>query len=186
MSLEILRNKKKEQMQADNAVWKIAKNLYKAIWSHYMFQISCIGPDDYAHMQSEIGYLETYEQHMKQLVSGIPHDTRVMVQQIAQFITEYVEFQDPKYIQKIHDVAQIMQANRIVYKKKAFDILVQQNAGKDPELSTSCPHPPIFEMDMGGQKIVLPTYCNPMLTALYSLLFMCFVHFQQSEPINSY
>ncbi len=172
--------------QVPDETWKIAKRLYKAIWSHYMFQISCIGPDDYAHMQSEIGYTETYSQHMKRLTDGIPHDTRVMVMHIAQFITQYVEFQDPKYVDKMRDVIKLMHSNREVYKRRAFEILVQQNSKRDPDIPVAeelDSHPPIFELDMSGKKISIPTYCNPMMTALYSFLFMCFAFFQQTEPL---
>lgn len=182
----------------NQAIWNSAKRLYEAIWAYYMFQVSCITPEDYAHMQKEIGYKESYAQHMKQLVQGIPNDSRVMVQCIAQFLAEYVEFQDAKYCEKIEELVEVIHANREVYKRRAFEILCAQCAkqkeenaenvenvenAENVENGENVGHPALFELDLGGKKIVLPTYCNPMMTALYSRLFVCFLHFQKNATL---
>ena len=121
------------------------------------------------------------------------------------FWCKYVEFQDPKYVAKIRENLHRIESDRELYKRKAFEILVQlknaqsneENADFEAELidgETSDAvteaarnmigfHPPLFELDLGagGQKLVLPTYGNPMMTSLYSLLFMSFQHFQMED-----
>lgn len=135
-------------------------------------------------MQATIGYPETYEQHMTRLVEGIPHDPRVMVAQIAKFINEYSEFQDAKYAEKLQSLVDHVERNRESHKRKAFEILLEQNRGNPkptPGHATIEPHPPLFELKFEGSpnQIVLPTYGNPMMTALYGMLFQMFAFFQQ-------
>jgi hypothetical protein len=149
-----------------------------------MQQIEYIKRDDYVIMQHTIGYAETYEQHMSRLVEGIPHNPRVMVNHIANFLLEYVEFKDQKYQDKIEQVIESVRNNREGHKRKALNILIKQNADRDSDFPGSTEmdhHPPLFELHMGSQQITLPTYGNPMMTALYSLLFLSFAHFQQLE-----
>lgn len=165
-------------------VWDIAKRLFELTWQHYMQQIESIQRDDYVAMQSAIGYPETYEKHMARLVDGVPHNPRIMVTHIANFITQYIEFQDPKYAAKIEQVIESVRNNREAHKQKAFEILMQQNAERDPTIPVSTEidfHPPLFELTLGTQQITLPTFGNPMMTALYSLLFLSFAHFQNTE-----
>lgn len=177
-----------------------AKQLYDAVWRYYMFKVDCIKPADYELMQQVIGYKQSYEAYMATVVQGIPCDTWVMIQQIARFIVQYVEFQEPKYVAKIRENLHKIEGDRELYKRKAFEILVKLNAEDaaqddlEGELDASEAvseaarnmigfHPPLFELDLGvgGQKLVLPTYGNPMMTSLYSLLFMSFQHFQMED-----
>ena len=46
--------------------------------------------ENYQRIQEEIGFPETYEQHMSRLTHGIPNDASRMVKQIMVFINKYV------------------------------------------------------------------------------------------------
>ncbi len=173
-----------QQPEIKPEVWKCATDLYKVIWRYYMLQIESITRENYVQMKEIIGYPETYDEHMTTSIEGIPHDSRLMVTHIANFLNQYVEFQQSKYIDKIQDLIESIEKDREVYKRKAFEILVQQNANVErPTKYERHSHPPLFELQTGDDdhKIVLPTYGNPMMTSLYATLFQCFCFFNQTE-----
>lgn len=180
-----------------------AKKLFDAVWQYYMFKVTCIKPEDYERMQEIIGYKQSYEAYMATIVNGVPHEPWIMIQHIGMFLREYIEFQDPKYVAKIQEHLRIVERDRELYKRKAFEILVKMNRNNvvnddaesdeaeaeeddngEPETDDVLGfHPPLFELDTGanGAKIILPTYGNPMMTSLYSILFTSFQHFQMQD-----
>lgn len=172
-----------QQQQIDAETWNIAERLYKAVWKNYTMQISCMTRDDYVRLQTIIGYPETFDQHMTRLIEGIPNDPRVMVTQMACFLAKYIEFKDPKYIEKLETVTEYVENNRETHKMKALEILIDQN--KDMDHSSykfeNDHHSPLFEVMLGDTKLTLPTFGNPMMTAFYSFCFMSFAMFQQTE-----
>lgn len=133
--------------------------------------------DNYRRIQEEIGFPETYEQHMSRLTHGIPNDASRMVRQIVVFINKYPVFKEPVYPMMIGMLLEKVRRDPGVYIAAAFQALVDANAGRDPDeiASEDLPsHPPLFETQVGTETITLPTFGNPMMTALYSLLFVCF------------
>ena len=161
-----------------------ATRLYELAWEYYMYQVGCLTRENYAYMQTQVGYPETFEEHTKRLFQGIPDDTSRMVQQIKRFITEYVAFQDPKYCDRIAFLIERLRADPRRHQEAAMQALMAQFKDRDPEarVPEDLPaHPPLFETTIGAQQFVLPTYGNPMMTALYSLLFVCFERFQAEE-----
>lgn len=165
-------------------VWDKAEELYKLTWGYYMFQVSSITKEDYGRMQEQIGYPETYDQHMRRLTQGIPNDASQMVRHIMRFLTDYPEFQDEKYVKTITKLIDGLRADPETHKLKALDALLKQLADRDPDARVPedlSAHPPLFETEIGNRKFVLPTYGNPMMTALYSLLFVCFARFAFAE-----
>ena len=175
---------------AESPIRLAAKRLYRLAWRHYMFQVGCIERDDYARLQELVGYPESYEEHMGALTCGIPHDSRVMVDHIERFLSEYVEFQDEKYSDKIEEMIERLHRNKEQHKRNALERLMKENEenGADDRqslASSSQRHPPLFEIELAaGKLITLPTYGNPMMTALYSLLFVCFVLFSAEIEIE--
>lgn len=168
----------------DDTEHDAAKRLYEVAWDYYMYQASCITRDDYKLMQEKIGYPETFEQHQKRLLEGIPNDVSKMVQQIQKFIDQYVIFKEPKYANRIELLIEKLRNDPARHKEAAFQALLSQFKDRDPEaaIPDELPaHPPVFDITIGGMQISLPTYGNPMMTALYSLLFVCFERFQAEE-----
>lgn len=121
---------------------------------------------------------------MKRLVQGIPHDASRIVRHISQFLEKYVEFAKPGYAQMIEKLIELILSDPEKHKQAALDALNAQFLTRDPDalIPEELPgHPPLFETTVGGQNFVLPTYGNPLMTALYSLLFVCFSQFQKFE-----
>jgi hypothetical protein len=165
-----------------------AKTLYTLVWRHYMLQVECIGRSEYEHMQAVIGYPESYEEHMLSLVEGVPNDPRTFVDKIVSFLRQYPEFEAPRYADYIGRLIENVEANKESHKRKAFETLIALNKDAPKALPSSSltrtpPHPPLFEIKLlgAGDPIVLPTYGNPMMTALYALLFRLFGLFQTTE-----
>lgn len=168
-----------ETDSADSAI-----RLYEIVWEYYMYQATCITRDDYKMMQEKIGYPESFEEHQKHLLQGIPNDVSKMVNQIQKFLDQYIVFKDPKYAERIELLIEKLKSDPARHKEAAFQALLAQFKDRDPAASIpdeAPAHPPIFDITIGGMKIVLPTYGNPMMTALYSLLFVCFERFQAEE-----
>ena len=165
---------------------EIAERYYELVWSHYMFQVSCITREDYDRMQQVVpGYInETYNEHMARLTQGIPNDVNVMVGHIRTFLAKYVEFQDPRYADGMEKMGENLRKDKELFKMKALKILkegyLEQESGarKAEELDQ---HPPLFETYIGPAHFIIPTYCNPMMTCLYSLLFSLFGLFQAQD-----
>jgi hypothetical protein len=154
--------------------------LYRLAWDYYMHQATCITRDDYKVLQEKIGYPETFEEHQKRLLQGVPTNTSKMVEQIKRFIDQYVVFKESRYADRIELLIETIKKDPVKHKQAAFHALLSQFKDRDPEaeIPEDLPaHPPLFEMNLGNIPIVLPTYGNPMMTALYSLLFVCFQHF---------
>lgn len=140
-----------------------------------MFQVACIRADDYKVMQSQIGYTESYEEHIALLTDGIPHNVRTMVEHIDGFLNTYPLFRDPVYVEYFKQLNENLQRDPETHKRRALQILIENNADK-PEGPPPPPaqHPPLFEKTIQGQSFVLPTFCNPIMTSLYSILFTVF------------
>jgi hypothetical protein len=168
----------------EEQVWDQAEELYKLVWNYYMFQISCITREDYERMQQSVGYTENYLQHMKRLTHGIPNDASRMVRHIMRFLTDYPEFQEEKYSHTITRMIDGLKSNPEAHKLRALEALMKHISEREPGERSSeeiTAHPPLFETMIGTKKFVLPTYGNPMMTALYSLLFVCFAKFAYAE-----
>jgi hypothetical protein len=164
----------------------LSERYYELVWKHYMFQVSCITREDYGRMQALIpGYTEeSYDQHTARLVQGIPNDISVMVGHIRDFLEKYVEFQEPRYADKIEEMGERMRSDKEKFKMQALEILKEGSSvtgddGRKPEELGH--HPPLFETFVGPAHFVLPTYCNPLMTCFYSLLFVCYAGFQQQD-----
>lgn len=163
----------------------LCERYYELVWRHYMFQVSCITREDYTHIQQAIpGFTsETYEEHMARVTQGIPHDVGVMIGHIRSFLAKYVEFQDSRYPETIEKMSEMMRADRERFKMEALQHLkdgsVNGEDGRPPESLSQ--HPPLFETYIGPAHFVLPTYCNPLMTCFYTLLFVCYAGFQQQE-----
>jgi len=173
-------------MESD-ALQEVAERYYELVWSHYMFQVSCITREDYERMQQAVpGYInESYDQHMARLTQGIPHDVNVMIGHIRTFLQKYVEFQDPRYADGMEKMGENLRKDKELFKMKALEILKEgqqteeeTGAKRAEELSH---HPPLFETYVGPAHFVLPTYCNPLMTCFYSLLFSLFALFQAQD-----
>ena len=166
----------------------LCERYYGLIWKHYMFQVSCITREDYERMQQAIvGYTqETYEQHMTRLTQGIPHDVNVMLRHMRSFLQKYVAFQEPRYADMIEKMGEKMRSDRNAFKMQALEILkegAQANEANEGQVQAEelSQHPPLFETYVGPSHFVLPTYCNPLMTCFYSLLFVCFAGFQAQD-----
>jgi hypothetical protein len=128
---------------------------------------------------------------MNHLVEGIPHDVKKMVNQIKQFLKTFVEFQNNDYVDFFEKHIQRLRNNKDQYKIKALEVLKSQsdnNANTDPangKTRQPQPHPPIFEVKIGNQEFVCPTYGNPMMTAFYSVMFVCFSMKLQAETAET-
>lgn len=168
---------------------QLAERYYETVWRHYMFQVSCITREDYGRMQAAIpGYAgESYDEHMSRLVQGIPNDVSIMIGHICTFLETHVEFQSPRYLNKIEEMGAMMRSDVEKFKMQAFEILLKQSATQNnetqPRVEAHPPrmeaHPPLFEVSVGPAHFVLPTYCNPLMTCFYSLIFVCFAGFQR-------
>jgi hypothetical protein len=168
----------------DGDTWAIAERLYELGWEYYLYQVSCITKENYIVLQEEIGYPESYEDHIKRLVQGIPSDASRMVRQLSLFLDRYIEFKDPKYPEMIEKLIEMIRSDPERHKQAALDALKHQFATRDPDarIAEELPsHPPLFQTQVGAQSFVLPTYGNPLFTALYSLLFVCFSRFANIE-----
>lgn len=165
-------------------VWDKAEELYKLAWGYYMFQVSSITREDYERMQESVGYSESYEQHMARLTHGIPNDASRIVRHIELFLIEYPEFQDEKYPRTIEKLMEGLKNDPETHKLKALQTLMKQIEDRDPDARVEeemSAHPALFETEIANRKFILPTYGNPMMTALYSLLFVCFARFLFAE-----
>jgi hypothetical protein len=86
-------------------------------------------------------------------------------------------FKEPVYPAMIDMLLDKVRRDPGIYIRAAFEALIAANAERDPDeiASEDLPsHPPLFETQIGNETITLPTFGNPMMTALYSLLFVCF------------
>ena len=183
--------------QQDDELQLLAERYYELVWKLYMFQVSCITREDYSRMQEHIpGYIdESYDQHTSRLVKGIPNDITVMIGHIRSFLEKYVEFQEPRYPDKVEQMVERMRSNKEQFKMQALQTLKEQAeseiAAADAAELEGRPaprkaedldeHPPLFETYVGPAHFVLPTYCNPLMTCFYSVVFVCYAGFQQQD-----
>ena len=89
----------------------------------------------------------------------------------------YPVFKEPVYPMMIRTMLERVRRDPSVYIGAAFQALIDANANRDPDEIASedlQAHPPLFETQIGTETITLPTFGNPMMTGLYSLLFVCF------------
>lgn len=175
--------------QEKSEIRLIAERYFDLVWRHYMFQVRCITREDYTRIQDAIPEFtsETYEEHMARVTQGIPHDVSVMVAHIEAFLSKYVEFQDERYPDMIEKMTEKMRADRERFKMEALEHLKSTctTEGGSGTAESLLQHPPLFETYVGPAHFVLPTYCNPLMTCLYGLLFVCYAGFQQQDMDQS-
>jgi hypothetical protein len=92
-------------------------------------------------------------------------------------VSRYPVFKEKVYPMMIGMMLERVRRDPSVYIDAAFRALIDANANRDPDdvASEDLPsHPPLFETQIGTETITLPTFGNPIMTGLYSLLFVCF------------
>lgn len=153
---------------------KDAQRLYEQISEFYMFLIDSIEPEDYVTMQADLGYTESYDEHIDSLLEGIPQK-ETTIQYITDFLNTYREFADEEYVGVLKQLNSRIQLNRNLCKQQAYKIMLQQAQQAE---SLGQREAQIIdgkvEALVGGKLMSFDTYNNPLLVSLFSLLLVWF------------
>lgn len=158
-----------------------AEELFKLIWRFYLHNCSLITREMYVVMQNELAFKSSFEEHSQNMVDGIPDDVSRVVHHIASFLKKFPVFKSPIYVSLLTPLIEAMVADSGKQVQLAHEILKstiqEREAAPNPGLTHHCP---VFEANVRGTHVVLPTFGNPLMTSLYSVMFACF------EQINSF
>ena len=169
--------------EKDEQLQGVAEGLFEQISEFYTFLIESIEPVDYERMQSQLGYTESYDEHMTSLTDGVP-SKEITIKQIIQFLNKYREFIDDEYITVLKQLNQKIQLNRDLCKMQAYQILQQQSEqlNKDQRNIERGMTQATVEAIIGGKVMSFETHNNPLLVSLYSLLLVWFSLKNYGEP----
>ena len=169
--------------EKDERLTEVAQGLFNEISEFYTFLIESIDEDDYTRMKSELGYTESYEDHINSLTDGVPSPEK-SIEQITEFLNTYREFVDKEYITVLKQLNTRIQMNREMCKMQAYQILQQQStqlqdSQKNMERGMTQGK---IEALIGGKVMSFDTHNNPLLVSLYSLLLVWFSLKHYGEP----
>jgi len=148
-----------------------ATRLFDEIDEYYKFLVESITPEDWPIMQEELGYIETYEEHRESLIENVPEPSETR-QQIQAFLNRYQEFSNPKYIELMKMVNKRLSASRDHVKANAFEILKRNNEGLQKK--TEAMSSDTFSVRIQNKQMDFPTFHNPLIVSLYSILITWF------------
>ncbi len=156
-----------------------AEKLYNYINEYYTFLIESITPENYSILKQEFYYPESYEDHIQSLLETVP-SADTTKHQIQQFLNKYIEFYDETYCYILKSMNEKLVNNAQQLQINAFEIMKNNNEGFQTRKQQH--ENDFFSCKIQNTTFTIPTFNNPLLTSLYSLLLTWFSLKEYGEP----
>lgn len=146
--------------------------LYKKVKDHYDIIINSISEDDYDVLREELELEQDYEEYIQKLKADLKPSSETIMH-LNDFLKKYPEF-TKKYYLYILDFAndRLLKSSNTIKRNTTEFIKIQKEQNKPISQITDIPDK--LELPLSNSNVELETYSDPLLVALYSMLFMGF------------
>lgn len=149
-----------------------AEQLFDKANEHYRLIVDSISKEDFKFIKQKFQLEDEYEDHINDLRERIKPETESK-QNIRNFLEKYPEFRNQQYVNIMEFTNRKIQSNVNEIKQSTVKYIEDnQDLHDNPSVITDIPE--ILDVNIGTQKISLPTFDDPLLVTLYGILFFAF------------